>query len=140
MTIAITFQLNREPINDSTLKTSKIFIDNNCTKSVYFAKFFLHKNLFSLRDFTIRNRTRFATVTILPEIELSHPIFGHDSNSWSKFRRNDSIKCKLLKYQSKSLQWPDFVYKMYDVDMACEKIKKFLATLKIGEQLKWMHL
>lgn len=83
-------------------------------------------------EFTIRNRTRYANVTILPEIELCHPIYGHDSNSLSKFRSSEMIKGKLLKYQSKSLTWPDFVYKMYDVTVACEKIKKFLATLKIG--------
>lgn len=84
-------------------------------------------------QFTIRNRSRKATVTILPEIELSHPIFGHESNSLSKFRKNEEIRCKLLSYQSKSLTWPDFVYKMYDVTAACEKIKKFLSTLKIGK-------
>lgn len=119
---------------------SKNFVYTCTNKTdVDFTNIFLCENLFLFRDFTIRNRTRFATVTILPEIELSHPIFGHDSNSWSKFRQNELLKCKLLKYQSKSLQWPDFVYKMYDVEMACEKIKKFLATLKIGEQSKWMH-
>lgn len=84
-------------------------------------------------EFSIRNRTRYATVTILPEIELSNPIYGHDSNSLSKFRKNQEIKNKLLKYQSKSLSWPDFVYKMYDVTVACEKIKKFLTTFKIGK-------
>lgn len=79
-------------------------------------------------------------MTILPEIELSHPIFGNDSNSLSKFRRNEEIKCKLHSYQCKSLTWPDFVYKMYDVSVACEKIKKFLSTLKIGELIETVHI
>lgn len=82
-------------------------------------------------QFAIRNRTRYATVTILPEIELSNPIYGHDSNSLSKFRKNEELKNKLLKYQCKSLTWPFWVYQMYDVTIACDKIKKFLATLKI---------
>lgn len=86
-------------------------------------------------EFPIRNRTRYATVTILPEIELSNPIYGHDSNSLSKFRKNELLKSKLLKFQSKSVSWPDFVYRMYDVTIACDKIKKFLATLKIGNNL-----
>lgn len=71
---------------------------------------------------------------ILPEIELTHPLYGHDSNSLSKFRTNEEMKFKLLKYQSKSASWPDFVYKMYDVSVACAEIKKFLLTLKIGKQ------
>lgn len=98
---------------------------------------FKHNLKFSIyhiiREFTIRNRTRYATVTILPEIELSHPIYGYDSNSLSKFRKNEEMKCQLIKYQSKSIIWPEFVYKMYDVSIACEKIKRFLTTLKIGE-------
>lgn len=83
-------------------------------------------------QFAIRNRTRYATVTILPEIELSDPIYGYDSNSLWKFRKNETIKSKVVKYQSQSLTWPYFIYKMYDVTVACEKIKKFLSTLKIG--------
>lgn len=83
----------------------------------------------------MRNRTRYATVTILPEVELCHPVYGQDSNSLSKFRKNEEFKNSLLKYECKSLIWPDFVYKMYDVSIACEKIKKFLATLKIGKRL-----
>lgn len=85
-------------------------------------------------EFIIRNRTRYATVTILPEIELCHPVYGYDSNSLSKFRKSEEFKNKLLKIESKSLTWPDFVYKMYDVSIACEKIKKFLSTLKIGKR------
>lgn len=95
-------------------------------------KFKMFKFYSEIPEFVIRNRTRYATVTILPEIELCHPVYGHDSNSLSKFRKSEEFKSKLLKYESKSQTWPDFVYKMYDVSIACEKIKKFLLTLKIG--------
>lgn len=83
-------------------------------------------------DFLISNRAKYATITILPEIVLSHPVYGFDSNSLSKFRRNESMKCKLLKYESESLAWPSFVYDHYDVRRVTEKVKKFLTTLKIG--------
>ncbi|XP_031632675.1 protein cereblon homolog [Contarinia nasturtii] len=99
-------------------------------KSRAYQRFFIRNNE-QTPEFVIRNRTRYAAVTILPEVELCHPIYGHDSNSLSKFRKSELIKSKLLQYQSKSLTWPDFVYRMYDVSIACEKIKKFLATLKI---------
>lgn len=86
-------------------------------------------------DFMITNRIQYAAVTILPEIELCHPIYGFDSNSLSKFRRNEKLKMKLQQFHCQSLRWPNFVYKMYDVSIACDKIKKFLATLKIGKNL-----
>lgn len=104
--------------------------DNVSIKSKAYQRFFI-KNNEEIPQFAIRNRTRYATVTILPEIELSDPIYGYDSNSLWKFRKNETIKSKILKYQSQSLTWPYFIYKMYDVTVACEKIKKFLSTLKI---------
>lgn len=83
--------------------------------------------------FTTINRTAYANVTILPEIVLPHPIYGNNSDSLSKFRTNERIKAELLKFQSKSLAWPTFVYNLYDVSSVGEKIKAFLATLKIGK-------
>lgn len=50
------------------------------------------------------------------------------------------MKCKLFKYQSKSLSWPGFVYKIYDASDACEKIKKFLNTLKIGNMIYFENI
>lgn len=122
-------QSNRELINDFASKTMSM-IRTHSSNTMITSQIDFHSR--SNPEFTIRNRTRYATVQILPEIELSHPIYGHDSNSLSKFRRNEQLKGELLKYQSKSLTWPDFVYKMYDVSIACDKIKKFLSKLKIG--------
>lgn len=82
------------------------------------------------------NRTlqhRVAYVTILPEIVLPHPIYGGDSNSLSKFRSNETMRSKLLKFQSKSHPWPAFVYQQYDTSFAVDKIIQFLDKLKIGE-------
>lgn len=66
---------------------------------------------------------------------LPHPVFGSDSNSLWKFRRNESLKCQLLKYQSKSHAWPAFVYQQYDASFAADKIIQFLNKLKIGRNL-----
>lgn len=84
-------------------------------------------------EFLISNRARYANIRILPEIVLSHPVYGFDSNSLSKFRLNECMKSKLLKYQCKSLAWPAFIFGMYDVDVVTQQIKDFLKTLKIGE-------
>lgn len=78
------------------------------------------------------SRVRTADIRILPEIVLAHPIYGFDSNSLSKFRSNETMKAKCWKQQSLCTAWPSFVFDIYDVDRAINKIKKFLTTLKIG--------
>lgn len=116
----------------------RFFIKNNeygiLKNRISFARIlFFTFNSRHIPEFTVRNRTKYATVTILPEVVLPHPIYGDDSNSLSKFRSIEDIKCKIQNYQSKSLAWPEFVYRMYDVSEASKKIKDFLNTLKIGE-------
>lgn len=76
---------------------------------------------------------RYAIVTVLPEIVLPDPIFGSDSNSLSKHRLNTSRKRQILKYQTVTTPWPLFVYDMYDMNRVIDRIKEFLAKLKIGE-------
>lgn len=75
---------------------------------------------------------RHAIVTIMPEIVLPDPIFGHDTNSLSKHRRNLSCKRRVLRYQTETGPWPLFVYDFYDIDRVIDKIKEFLAKMKIG--------
>lgn len=76
---------------------------------------------------------RTADIRILPEIVLPHPIYGYDANSLSKFRLSEKMAGKLLKFQSLSTCWPSFVFDIYDADRVITKIKKFLATLRIGK-------
>lgn len=98
--------------------------------------FFWHRDV---PDFFYENRVRSADIRILPEIVLSHPIYGCDSNSLSKFRLSENMKAKLVKYQSHCTFWPSFVFDIYDVDRVIRKIKTFLATLKIGEHALYAY-
>lgn len=75
---------------------------------------------------------RHANVTILPEIVLPDPVFGNETNSLSKHRLNASCKRKVTKLQTETLPWPLFVYEMYNMDRAIDKIKEFLLKMKIG--------
>lgn len=94
---------------------------------------------FSLPEFTFYNQVRYAEILILPEIVLPHPVYGCDSNSLSKFRLNEQMKAKLMRYSSKTMAWPDFVFKLYDVHKVIKKIQDFLATLKIGRSKLLKH-
>lgn len=70
-------------------------------------------------------------MTILPEVVLPHPVYGFETNSLSKLRSIDRMNNELQNFHCQSLPWPQFVYKMYDVAEASEKIKNFLLTMKI---------
>ena len=83
-------------------------------------------------EFMYSSTARYAIVTILPEIVLPDPIFGNDSNSLSRLRSNKSCKGKVMRCQTEAMAWPLFVYDMYNMDKVIEKIKDFLAKLKIG--------
>lgn len=131
-------QLNLAPINGSSLNRMSenlIFlffafvIHLNIDCYIFFHKYQCRPIL----EYGFRNRAQSATITILPEIVLPHPIYGsYDSNSSSRFRGFEESELKLQNYQSKSLYWPQFVYKIYDVVEASKKIREFLLTLKIG--------
>lgn len=91
-------------------------------------------------EFLISNRARYATVTILPEIVLPHPVYGFDTNSLSKFRANEQSKAKLLRLESECLPCPKFIYNIYDTERIITKIKKFLASLKIGKFINYLFI
>lgn len=86
-------------------------------------------------EFMYSSTARYAIVTILPEIVLPDPIFGNDSNSLSRLRSNESCRKKVIQYETGAMAWPLFVYDMYNMDKVIEKIKSFLAKMKIGGRI-----
>lgn len=132
-------QSNHALINDSSLKLMSETVETleilrivcHSIHYLFIYYYFSRMQCRSLPEYA-RNRSQSATVTILPEIVLPDPICGYDSNSLSRFRSIERLKLKLQNYECKSLRWPQFVYKMYDVVEASKKIQEFLLTLKIG--------
>lgn len=64
---------------------------------------------------------------ILPEIEMSDPVHGTETNSCSKFRNcNASTKKRARDMAIGRMPWPAFVYDQYDVQKTMLKLKEFL--------------
>lgn len=84
----------------------------------------------------LRHRSiTYVSCDILPDIYLPGPLSGLHLQSLNKFRSCDSMKNKLRNFESMSTVWPSFVYDMYDVDNAIQKIKQFLTSLEISKIL-----
>lgn len=75
----------------------------------------------------------YVNCKILPDINLPGPLTGLHLQSLNKFRSFGSMKSKIRNFESMSTVWPAFVYDLYDVEIAMQKIKQFLSTLEIGK-------
>lgn len=75
----------------------------------------------------------YVNCEILPDITLPGALTGLHLQSLNKFRSLGSMKTKIRTFESMSTVWPAFVYDLYDVEIAMQKIKQFLSTLEIGK-------
>lgn len=70
---------------------------------------------------------------ILPEIEMTDPVFGWETNSCSKFRNcMASTRKRVRDLAITRLPWPAFVYDQYDVEKTMTKLREVLNSIKIG--------
>lgn len=82
-----------------------------------------------------QNTVTYIHCKILPDINLPGPLTGLHLQSLNKFRSCGSMKTKIRNFESMSTVWPAFVYDLYDVERAIQKIKQFLISLETSKEL-----